>query len=91
VRPGSGFLDFLACLRTLATSNPLKPLSSKGSSRIRNQQVSGSSPLAGSLKTKDLRPDAESGLLCIVPNFVPTALLQLTGPFSISEVEATFA
>ena len=42
---------------------------------IRNQQVSGSSPLAGLLNTKDLRPDVESGLFLVVPNFVPTTPL----------------
>ena len=42
---------------------------------IRNQQVSGSSPLAGLLKIKELGPDLTSGLFCVVPNFVPTTLL----------------
>jgi len=61
--------------RTLAISKALKSLFGSEFTEIRNQQVSGSSPLAGLLKIKELRPDVKFGLFCVVPNFVPTTLL----------------
>jgi hypothetical protein len=42
---------------------------------IRNQQVSGSSPLAGLLRIKHLRPGIETRPFSFVPNFVPSKLL----------------
>jgi hypothetical protein len=60
---GADFQFSCWTLRALATGNSLKRLSSKGYSKIRNQQVSGSSPLAGFAQiTKHLTP-ASTGQL----------------------------